>query len=65
MSLEEVAMFGWFRSDPKKTLKKQYEAKMKQAKDAGEKHGDRMLQAQLYAEAEALLAQLDAVEDAP
>ncbi len=52
---------GWFTADPKKTLKKKYAAKMKEAKDA-EKLGDRVKQSALIAEGEALLAELDALE---
>ncbi|MBX2802030.1 MAG: Lacal_2735 family protein [Myxococcales bacterium] len=54
-------MFGWLRSDPKKKLQKRYEAKMRQAKEA-EKFGDRALQAELYTQAEALYAELEALE---
>ncbi len=54
-------MFGWLRSDPRKKLQKRYEAKLREARDA-EKFGDRALQASLYAEAQALLDELEAAK---
>lgn len=54
-------MFGWFRRDPVKKLQRAYESKLKEAKDA-EKFGDRGLQAQLYAEAEAIYTELEAAQ---
>ncbi|MEN0062541.1 MAG: DUF6435 family protein [Myxococcota bacterium] len=54
-------MFGWFKSDPIKKLQREYEAKMKEAKDA-EKFGDRARQAELYTEAEAIFARLEAAK---
>jgi hypothetical protein len=57
--MQEVNMFGWLRADPVKKLQRRYEAKVKEAKDA-EKFGDRAKQAELYAEAETLLQELDA-----
>ena len=53
-------LFGWFRRDPVAALRKAYAKKMKEAKDA-EKFGDRALQADLYAEAEAIGQELDAL----
>ena len=50
----------WSR-DPKKKLQRQYEAAMREAKEA-EKLADRALQAELYAKAADLLAQIDALE---
>lgn len=55
-------MLGWFRKDPLKKLEQQYKRKLNEAKEAGEKYGDRAKQADLYAEAEALLAQIEAIE---
>ncbi|MCO4745228.1 MAG: Lacal_2735 family protein [Proteobacteria bacterium] len=55
-------MFGWFRRDPIKDLERRYQAKMKEAKEAGEKYGDRQLQAALYTEADELMKQLEALE---
>jgi hypothetical protein len=55
-------MFGWFKKDPVQALERRYKAKLAEAKDAGEKYGDRAKQAELYAEAEALLAELEALE---
>lgn len=57
-------MFGWFKRDPLKDLERRYNAKMKEAKEAGEKFGDRQLQADLYAEADGLLQELKALEEA-
>jgi hypothetical protein len=54
-------MFGWFRKSPRELLEQRYAAKLKEAKEAGEKYGDRALQARLYEEAEAILAELDAL----
>ncbi|MFT4622524.1 MAG: hypothetical protein ACI8PZ_001180 [Myxococcota bacterium] len=56
-------MFGWLRPDPVKRLEKRYQAKMKEAYDA-EKFGDRVRQAGLYAEAEAIRVELDALKAA-
>ena len=58
-------MFGWFRSDPKKKLQKQYEAKLREAHDAMNKQGDRGLHAERMAEAEDILARIEALKDAP
>lgn len=54
-------MFGWFRSDPKAKLRRAYEAKVKEAKDA-DKFGDRAKQADLFAEAEEIWTQIEALE---
>ena len=54
-------MFGWLKKNPRKALEQRYAAKLKEAKEAGEKYGDRALQARLYEEAETLLAELDAL----
>jgi len=56
-------MFGWFKSDPIRKLQRQYEQKMKEAKEA-EKFGDRARQAELYTEAEAIWARLEATRSA-
>ncbi|MEM6925955.1 MAG: DUF6435 family protein [Myxococcota bacterium] len=56
-------MFGLFKSDPVRKLQRQYEAKMKEAKDA-EKFGDRAKQAELYTEAEAIYERLEAARKA-
>ena len=56
-------MFGWLRSDPVKRLEKRYQAKVKEAYDA-EKFGDRVRQAALYAEADVLLKELEALKAA-
>lgn len=53
-------MFAWLKPDPEKRLRRRYEAKMKEARDA-EKFGDRARQADLYAEAEALYEELTAL----
>ena len=55
-------MFGWFRSDPKTKLERAYRAKLQQAKDA-EKYGDRAKQADLYAEAEEIWKQIEAIDN--
>lgn len=54
-------MFGWFRQDPVAAARKEYAAKLQQAKDA-ERMADRALQGHLYAEAEALLVKLTELE---
>ncbi len=56
-------MFGWFKSDPVRKLQREYEAKMREAKDA-EKFGDRARQAELYTEAEAIHERLEAARKA-
>ena len=57
-------MFGWLKPDPRKRLQRRYEAKMKQARDA-DKYGDRALQADLYAQADELCRQLEALDAQP
>lgn len=57
-------MFAWLRPDPRKKLRRRYEAKMQEAARA-DRFGDRALQAELYAQAEALLQQLEALEGEP
>ena len=57
-------MFSFWKRDPQQQLQNAYARKMKQAKDA-EKYGDRALQADLYAEADALLTELDRLRSAP
>lgn len=57
-------MLSWFRADPRKKLQRQYEAKMKEARDA-EKFGDRARQAELYAEAEDLYKRLEGLDADP
>lgn len=56
-------MLSWFRADPIKKLRRKYEAKMKEARDA-EKFGDRALQAELYSQAEEIYKEIEALEAA-
>lgn len=56
-----IPPFNWFRKTPAARLQKEYEAKLKEAKIA-EKFGDRALQANLYAEAEAILKKIDSTK---
>ena len=54
-------MFGWLRPDPVKRLERRYQAKVEEAYKA-EKFGDRVAQAALYAEADVLLRELEALK---
>lgn len=51
-------MFGLFKSDPHKALKKAYAAKMERARDV-QRSGDVTAAAKLYAEAEEMQKQLE------
>lgn len=55
-------MFDWLRPDPKKALRKKYEAKLREAHDAMNRKADRGLHAELMAEAEQLADELEALE---
>jgi hypothetical protein len=55
-------MFSFLKSDPKKKLEKEYQAKLKQARDLQRK-GDVVGSAKLVAEAEELRKRLEAEED--
>ena len=56
-------MFSLFRRDPIRKLERQVQAKYKEAKDA-QRFGDRGLEADLYAEAEALAKELERLRTA-
>jgi len=52
-------MFGLFKQDPKKKLRKAYEAKLAEARDV-QRSGDVVAAAKLYEEAEEMLEELEA-----
>ncbi|GGF57462.1 DUF6435 family protein [Alteromonas lipolytica] len=54
-------MFGLFRKDPSKKLRKQYDVKLEQAMHA-QRNGDIKTYSMLTAEAEALWAEIMALE---
>lgn len=54
-------MFAWFRSDPAKKLQKAYERKLEQAMQAS-RNGDMRANAALTEEAEAILAEIEALK---
>ena len=54
-------MFGLFKQDPTKALKKQVAAKMEKARDT-QRGGDVIAAAKLYEEAEALQKELEAMQ---
>ncbi|MDX1299403.1 MAG: DUF6435 family protein [Pseudomonas sp.] len=54
-------MFGWFKNDPAKKLRKQYSAKLEAAMQA-QRDGDIRSYATLSEEAQALWAQLEPLE---
>lgn len=56
-------MFGWLKPDPVKALRRQYEAKMKQAMEL-QRSGDIQTFAEVHTEAQAILAKLEAAEQA-
>lgn len=56
-------MFGFFKTDPAKKLRKQYNAKLDQALSA-QRNGDIRGYAELTAEAEALWKELEPLEKA-
>lgn len=51
-------MFGLFKSDPKKKLRRAYEAKLIEARDV-QRTGDVVAAAKLYAQAEEMLQELE------
>jgi hypothetical protein len=55
-------MFGFFKSDPSKKLRKTYDLKLEQAMHAQRK-GDIKTYSMLTAEAEALWAQIEAINN--
>ena len=55
-------MFGLFKQDPAKKLRKQYEAKQAEARDV-QRSGDVVAAAKLYDEAEQLMKQIEELED--
>ena len=57
----EVPMFGLFKQDPARKLKKAYEAKLVEARDV-QRSGDVVAAAKLYAEAEKMREELDKLE---
>mgnify|MGYP004144508503 FL=1 len=54
-------MFGLFKQDPARKLKKAYEAKLVEARDV-QRSGDVVAAAKLYAEAEKMREELDKLE---
>ena len=56
-------MFGLFKSDPTKKLRKQYDAKLEQAMHAQRK-GDIKTYSMLTAEAESLWAEIEKLQEA-
>jgi hypothetical protein len=62
-SAEASSMFGLFKSDPVKKLRKQYSAKLEEAMLA-QRNGDIRSYATLSEEAQALWAQLEPLERA-
>lgn len=56
-------MFGFFKSDPAKKLRKQYDAKLDQAL-AAQRNGDIRGYSELTAEAEAIWKELEPLEKA-
>jgi len=55
-------MFGWLRRDPRKKLEAQYARKLEQARDA-QRNGNIQGYAQLMAEAESLLQEIDSLPE--
>lgn len=55
-----LVMFGFFKTDPRKKLEKAYAAKLEEARDA-QRGGDIKRFAQLTAEAEAIVKQIEAL----
>jgi hypothetical protein len=56
-------MFGWFKSDPVKKLRKAYDEKLTQAMHA-QRNGDMRLYADLTAESEAIWQTIQQLEQA-
>lgn len=56
-------MFGLFKASPAKKLRKAYEAKLIEARDV-QRSGDVVAAAKLYAQAEEMLAEVEALEKA-
>lgn len=54
-------MFGLFKKDPSRQLRKDYEKKLQEARDV-QRSGDVVAAAKLYEEAEALLEKVEAAE---
>ena len=54
-------MFGLFKKDPARQLRKDYEKKLQEARDV-QRSGDVVAAAKLYEEAEALLEKVEAAE---
>ena len=59
---DEVFMFSFFKSDPIKKLKKQYEAKMTEATNA-QRSGDIQKYALLTAESEKIWVEIESLEN--
>lgn len=54
-------MFSWFKSDPTKKLRKQYDAKLEEGMQA-QRRGDIKSYAMITAEAEKIWAEIEALE---